>query len=301
MQITNVHDLPQQFVDMATVEYEVNPNEYRATSLLRGIRENILLRRHHNEIVVDVADMVWMLFGTAVHDVLKRAQEKDSELKEERLYKKYGDVTLSGQFDLYCGETMTLTDYKTTSVWKVVYKSFDDWERQGNIYAVLLKEYGFLVKLFNVVAFLKDHSKTKAKYDPSYPQLPVARESFKVDAKDTSETDKWIAGRLEQLSSASKHLKDDELPVCTDEERWYSGDRWAVMKKGRKTAVRVLDTEEAAIHWLQTELDVKGNPKGEYIEKRPGENRKCDDYCYAAPFCNWYQDQLKKQREVSEQ
>jgi hypothetical protein len=293
LQLTNIHNLPQQFVDMATVEYETKPNEYRATSLLRGIRENILLRRHDKEIVVDVADMVWMLFGTAVHDVLKRAQEKDSELKEERLFKKYGDITLSGQFDLYCGETLTLTDYKTTSVWKVVYKSFTDWERQGNIYTVLLDEYGFLVKQYDVVAFLKDHSKTKAKYDSNYPQLPVVREQFKIDKNVVPETDKWIAERLAMLTEASK-LADDDLPVCTEEERWYSGDKWAVMKKGRKSAVRVLDTEEAAIHWLQTELDVKGNPKGEYIDKRPGENRKCEDYCYAAPFCNWYKEQQKK-------
>jgi len=296
MQLTNIHNLPQQFVDMATVEYETKPNEYRATSLLRGIRENILLRRHDKEIVVDVADMVWMLFGTAVHDVLKRAQEKDSELKEERLFKKYGDITLSGQFDLYCGETLTLTDYKTTSVWKVAYKSFTGWERQGNIYTVLLSEYGFPVKQYEVVAFLKDHSKTKAKYDSNYPQLPVVREQFKIDKNVVPETDKWIAERLAMLTEASK-LADDDLPVCTDEERWYSGDKWAVMKKGRKSAVRVLDTEEAAIHWLQTELDVKGNPKGEYIDKRPGENRKCEDYCYAAPFCNWYKSQQTKKED----
>ena len=66
MIITNKYNLPKPFVEFAMQEYRVAPREYRVTSLLKGLRETMLLRRHGDEIKVDVADMVWLLFGTAV-------------------------------------------------------------------------------------------------------------------------------------------------------------------------------------------------------------------------------------------
>jgi len=70
--------------------------------------------------------------------------------------------------------------------------------------------------------------------------------------------------------------------LCTAEERYNSGPRYAVMKKGRKTALRVLDTREAAEEWMAT-------GGGDFIEERPGEDKKCLEYCAAAAFCSYYQ------------
>ena len=72
MIITNELNLPQAFVQMAQRdEYETANNEYRVTSLLKGIRETELERRHSREIKRDVSDMVWLLFGTATHSILE--------------------------------------------------------------------------------------------------------------------------------------------------------------------------------------------------------------------------------------
>ena len=60
MIITNNLNLPQPLVDMAQSEYKLKPNEYRVTSLLKGIRETILERRHQDEIEQDVSDMIWL-------------------------------------------------------------------------------------------------------------------------------------------------------------------------------------------------------------------------------------------------
>ena len=76
MRITNKYGLPQAFVKMAESDYEYRPKRYSVTSILKGIRETLLERRHHNEIEVDVSDMVWALFGTAVHEILASQQEK---------------------------------------------------------------------------------------------------------------------------------------------------------------------------------------------------------------------------------
>ena len=153
MIITNRYNLPKAFVELAKQEYKVAPYEYRVTSLLKGLRETMLLRRHGDEIKVDVADMVWLLFGTAVHDVLERQKEDENELKEERLKVKFGDYTLSGKFDLYNAAQKLLLITKRRSVWKVIFGDFVDWRRQLLIYAYMMQSYGFPVEKGEIIAF----------------------------------------------------------------------------------------------------------------------------------------------------
>ena len=143
MIITNNLKLPAPFVNMAQRDYIYEPNEYRVTSLLKGVRETILERRHDAEIERDVSDMVWMLFGTAVHGVLEKHEEGGNELKEQRIKIPFGDYVLSGQFDLYNDTTKTVTDYKTASVWKIIFGDFEDWRRQLLIYCYMLRKIGF--------------------------------------------------------------------------------------------------------------------------------------------------------------
>jgi len=282
MKITNNLGLPKPLVDMAQSDYKFKPNEYRVTSLLKGIRETILERRHHSEIEQDVSDMIWLLFGTAVHSVLEKHQEGDHEIKEARLKIPIGDYTLSGQFDLYNAETKTVTDYKTCSVWKVIYGEYEDWRRQLLIYSYMLQSIGFPVEKAEIIALMKDHSKSQAKIKADYPKQPVRKITFTFTEKDFAEIESWLHQRFEEIAKAEK-LPDDELPLCTPEERFNSGDKFAVMKKGRKTALRVLDSMEDAENWMAAN-------GGDYIETRKGEDKKCQDYCSACEFCNYYKE-----------
>ncbi len=282
MIITNNLNLPQPLVDMAQSEYKLKPNEYRVTSLLKGIRETILERRHQDEIEQDVSDMIWLLFGTAVHNVLENHQEGDQEIKEARLKVPIGDYILSGQFDLYNADTKTITDYKTCSIWKVVYGDYSDWRRQLLIYSYMLQSIGFPVEKAEIIALMKDHSKSQAKIKADYPKQPVRKITFTFTEKDFAEIESWLHQRFEQIAKAEK-LPDDELPLCTPEERFNSGDKYAVMKKGRKTALRVLDSREDAENWMATN-------GGDYIEVRKGEDKKCQDYCSACEFCDYYKE-----------
>lgn len=282
MIITNNLKLPAPFVNMAQRDYIYEPNEYRVTSLLKGVRETILERRHDAEIERDVSDMVWMLFGTAVHGVLEKHEEGGNELKEQRIKIPFGDYVLSGQFDLYNDTTKTVTDYKTASVWKIIFGDFEDWRRQLLIYCYMLRKIGFDAQGGEIVAFLKDHSKRDAKIKPDYPQFPVKKVSFAFSDDDFIECEQWLSDRFALIARAEK-LPDDELPLCTPEERFNSGDKYAVMKKGRKTALRVMDSLEEAERW-------KAEHGGDEIQKRPGEDKKCLDYCSAYQFCSHYKE-----------
>mgnify|MGYP000950788909 FL=1 len=286
MIITNKLNLPESFVNMAKQDYIFAENEYRVTSLLKGIRETILERRHFDEIEQDVSDMIWLLFGTAVHGILEHQQEGDNEIKEERIKVTIGDYLLSGQFDLYNDETKTITDYKTASVWKVIFGDFTDWKRQLLIYAYMLKTIGFDVEKGEIIAILKDHSKRDSKIKDNYPSLPVQKIAFNFTDKDFIEIEEFLKNRFAEIAEAEK-LPDDELPLCTPEERFNSGDKFAVMKKGRKTAMRVLDSMEEAEKW-------QADNGGDFIETRKGEDKKCKDYCLACEFCNYYREQVKE-------
>lgn len=285
MKITNNLNLPTPLVSLAQQEYTTADNEYRATSLLKGLRETILERRHGDKVERDVSDMIWLLFGTAVHGVLEGHQEGDDEIKEERLKVKIGNYVLSGQFDLYNDTTKTVTDYKTASVWKIIYGNFDDWRRQLLIYCYMLRQIGFEASKGEIIALLKDHSKRDAKIKAGYPQLPVAVIHFNFTDADFVECKQWLENKFAEIAVAEK-LADDDLPICTEEERFNSGAKYAVMKNGRKTALRVLDSMEEAEKWQSAN-------GGDYVQTRPGEDKKCIDYCSVCEFCNYYRERVK--------
>ena len=285
MKITNVLGLPEPLVDMATSDYVYAPNEYRVTSLLKGIREAVLEQRHRDEIEQDVSDMVWLLFGTAVHGVVEQAKESPDQIKENRVKVEIGGRVLSGQFDLYDDRKKKVTDYKTCSVWKIKFADFDDWRRQILIYAWLLRKKGYDVREGEIVAFIKDHSKREAKIKADYPKLPVFTINWRFSDADYAECEAWLNERI-AARVAAEALPDNELPICTPDERYNDGDKFAVMRKGRKTALRVLDTLDAAEDW-------KTSNGGDYIETRPGTDKKCIDYCAVCEFCGHYRKNVK--------
>ena len=200
---------------------------------------------------------------------------------EEFFKIKVSESYVTGQVDSYDMENATIYDWKTASVWKVQFADFSDWRRQGLTYAYLLQQSGLEVKKCRFVALLKDHSKTKAKTDSSYPQSPVFIYEFDVTAADMEETAARILAKVQEIESAYK-LDDDAIEPCSAEERWADGEKWAVMKNGRKTAVKVFDN--------QLDADAMAGELGNshYVEHRPAISRKCGDYCNCKDFCNFY-------------
>lgn len=292
MIITNKTGLPQAFVEMAKRDYEYRDKRYSVTSLLKGVREAILTRRHHDEIEVDVADMIWMLFGQAAHYILEQQTEGELEFKENKLEVEIDGYTISGIFDLYDAKTCKITDYKTTSVWKIIFGDFDDWEKQLLIYAYMLRRIGFKVMSGEIVAILKDHSKREAKLKPGYPKLPVATISYIFGEPEFDEIEQFLINKVAEIKRCEQ-LTDDELPICTPEERFNSGDKYAVKKKGNKKATRVFDNLQDAEAFAMTDKVFE-------IEIRPGEDKKCIDYCSCNLFCNYYLENVVNRKEGTE-
>ena len=288
MPVTNRLGLPQPIVDAVSSDYKPTPKRYSATTIQKGIREILLQRRHYDEITVDAADQIWMLFGSAVHEWLERHQETDTQFKEEFIsWTLPSGYTVSGIVDLYDGDTGTVTDYKTVSVWKVIKNEWDDYRTQVLTYAWILRKMGFKAERGEIVALIKDHSKTKAKTEAGYPPHPVHIERWEFTEDDFEAIGFWIEMKLKAIQE-HEEVPDDELPVCSETERWYEGDKWAVIKKGNKKATKVMDDRGAAEFYADS-MEEAGKGKYEVVF-RPGASRKCEEYCSAAPFCSFWKE-----------
>ena len=279
MNVTNRLRLPEAFVKAVSTTRHNEAGCFSATTLNKGAKEIILTDRHFDEITVDAADSVWAVWGTAVHALLE--SQPDNNFHEEYFKVPVSNSFVTGQVDSYDMENGVINDWKTASVWKVQFNDFKDWRAQGLTYAWLLQQSGLDVKKCRFVALLKDHSKTKAKNDSSYPQSPVFIYEFDVTAADLEETAARILAKVQEIESAYK-LDDDAIEPCSAEERWADGEKWAVMKNGRKTAVKVFDN--------QLDADAMAGELGNshYVEHRPAISRKCGDYCKCKEFCNFY-------------
>lgn len=287
MKITNRFNLPQPLVDLATRDYEYTPGRYSVTALFSPPRQVMLMRRHDHEITVDVSEMLWALIGQAFHAIAENAQETATQLKENKIHWEIEGRTLSGIFDLYDDATGTITDYKTGSVWKAMFDDWADMRDQVLAYGWIMRKYGFDVKRGEIVFLMKDHQKSKAMFDREYPDLPIMKETFTYSPKNFEEIEVVLRARMRDII-AVEDVPDADLPVCSDKDRWYSGTKYAVKKKNRKNAVRggVCDSLAAAEKMVE-------QGKGDFVETRPGINKRCAMYCYAKDFCDFYQREVK--------
>ncbi len=282
MKITNNLNLPDMLKRAVEKEYEYRDKRYSITSLLDPDRVLMLKRRHNDEIEQDVSECIWMLFGTVTHYALETGIEcRENEYVEEHLEHTFENgYTLSGIIDHV---EDFIDDYKTTSVWTVIFGSNNEhWKKQLQMGAYLhYKEHGKWINKGRIIAILKDWNKRDVK--DNYPKLPV--EVIEFDLGTPEEIEKWILDRFKRIEELEK-MSDLDLPLCTDEERFNSGTKWAVKKKTYKKAFKVFDDFDKGRDLLIT-LEQKYPGEYELIE-RPGEDKKCQNYCSCCKFCPYY-------------
>ena len=294
MRITNNLNLPDMLVRAVENDYKYQDKRYSITSLLDADRVLMLKRRYNDQIEQDVSECIFMLFGTVTHYMLETGIElKENEYVEEHLEHTFENgYTLSGIIDHVYDY---IDDYKTTSTWTVIYGSNNEhWKLQLQMGAYLhYKEHGNWINKGRIIAILKDWNRNDAKYKDDYPKLPVAVIEF--DLGTPEEIEKWILKRFVSIEKLEK-MHVEELPLCTDEERFNRGTKYAVKKKTNKTALKVHDTLDGAREHL---INLEAKYPGVYeIEERPGEDTKCLNYCSCNKMCPYYKEKYLKKMEV---
>lgn len=85
MRITNKKNLPEGIVQAVTQDYYTKGKaKYSITELSKPPQMRRLEKLHKEGLVVDVADEIWKLFGSAVHNILERASGKSLLSNTER-------------------------------------------------------------------------------------------------------------------------------------------------------------------------------------------------------------------------
>lgn len=284
MKITNVKGLPEALVKALDVQPHNAPGSLSATTLLKNVKQILLTERHWDEIEEDVLDRFWALYGSTMHKLLEH--EEANDFTEETMSHQISGMTITGKIDLYNMEKGEIVDWKSCKVYKIIKGDFEDWRKQGLIYAWLLRKNGFLVKTCRFIAIMKDHSPYEARYQKSYPETPFYVYEFPVTEEALIEIEAYIESKIAEYKQFAEQA-DDEIPVCSKEERWETQTVYAVWKKENKKATKNFYT--------QAEADAFAAIKGKdfYVEVRPGEAKKCSTYCSCKKFCNHYRDNVE--------
>ena len=291
MEYTNKKNFPDFVVEWLKFdEYDYEENTLSATTLMQPPRSYALKVHNIDRLEIDVEDLIASRYGTAIHDSVEKVNLKGCK-QEERLRKSVKNKIITGKYDILRKVTDSkweLIDVKSTSVWTVIYGSRDeDYRKQLSIYRWLATQNGYnVVQTGKIWMVFTDWSAAKAKQDPNYPQ---SRTMIKeVDLWGDDKTLKYIGDRITLLENTVK-LDQNDMPKCTDEELWAKEESWAIMKEGRKSAVRVLSTKSEADELLK-EKDDKHS-----ILHRPGKVARCR-YCQARKFCNQYTELVEEGR-----
>ena len=269
-----------------------------ATEMITSPRIRMLRKKYADEMVVDVSEQIWSLLGQSVHTILERANENETDVKtEERMFASVGGWKISGQYDSLSLEDKILRDYKVTSVWSVVNamkEGKEEWEQQLNTLAWLYQaNYGEKINSLEIIAICRDWNKRQYQrsHDGSYPPSPCA--TIPIKLWTTEEQTNHIFERVnlhqsvQMLFESSRTLDQEILPKCTAKERWAKPTQWAVMKKGRKSAVKLFNEQVDAE--LRVEYENKENKSQFHVVERKGESTRCvGNYCGVSKFCDQF-------------
>lgn len=293
MKITNKFNLPETFVNvLQRPTYSKGKANLSVTELINSPRVVSLKHTHWEEIEQDASEMVWSLFGSAVHQVLEHGRA-DNHVIEQRLTTEFEGWTISGAIDLQevYEDGVVINDYKVTSAWSVMNEK-EDWVNQLNLYAWLIQRVKHMyVKKLQIVAIVRDWSARDAKTREGYPQAPVAVLEMQLWPWEQQEA--FVRKRLKMHNEAYWAMAaEQELPNCSSADMWERPSMWAVKKEGATRAKSVHATKEEA----QNVLDQMTDKKGYSIEHRPGERVRCMNYCPVSAFCTQHQSFLKEQQ-----
>ena len=283
---TNHYELPDEIVKAIMnddYDHPTDENTIPCSKLISPARINILSKRHSKEIISDISDSIWALLGTSIHYILAKQGDGIAQI-EQRISIPYKGYFITGKPDSYNPQTEEIKDFKVTSVWKYVYgprEGYREWTEQLNVYAWLLRLRGSKVAKLTITAILRDWSQREAWNNPSYPNIQIQQIDLPLWTEE--EQEKFVDLRLRTIIDNNER-DDNCLDVCSEAERWATATTWAVMKEGRKSAVRVFPTEQEAKDFIGKD------DKHFSVVERKGEDKRCANYCSVNKFCNYFKE-----------
>jgi len=331
MRITNNPGLSDCWIKAVSKNEHEHLGDRSMTEILSPVRIYQLKKRKFDELVEDVSDCIWSLFGSAVHYVLERASGSDA-ISEQRFNVDVGGFSLSvcpdrvekipleqcrnwwrdikeptfefGNFYYPVGTQLyALRDFKISQVYArnmLLKESKSEWIWQINGYAWALRQIGFPVVTASIEILMKDWDWMEANVKKTHDYPPYQVESIPIQLYNNETIQEFLSERI-QKHMAHDNTPDDELPFCTESERWATRDRYAVKRAGGDKAMSGaanLDSSAEAKQFVEQAIAKGLAKKGKKqeilketdfeIEFRKGESKRCERYCVCKNFCNQY-------------
>jgi hypothetical protein len=262
--LTNDYGAPKAIVNAIQNDpYTKDGADFSITELIKPPQIRRLWNEHEDKISVDVREEVWKLLGKGVHAVIEQAESEGT--KEQRFHAEHNGVTISGAIDLI-EDDGSVTDYKVTSTYSVQKGLKEDWEKQLNLYAWLLRQNGITATKLNIVCICRDWVRSRVgKYD--YPDSPVVVLSVPM----------WREGRQDDYVDQRVRVHTQEATIpCTVEERWARG-AFQVNGRGKPRSFDTMREATDYINKQKTGSFTVVDGKAKYI--------RCESWCEVAPFC----------------
>ena len=289
MKLTNKHGLPETILNvLKRPQYSKGKANLSVTELMTSPRIVQLKRRHWDELEEDSSDMVWSIFGTAIHNILEHGKD-ENHIVEERIHIQVGGMNISGAIDLQevHEDGVVLSDYKTVGAWSVMNEK-QDWHNQLNCYAYLLhKAKGVTVKKLQIVAIVRDWARRDTTRE-GYPKAPIVVIDIPLWSVERQEA--YIKQRIHLQESAFFDIEvGSDIAECTSEEMWEKPEYFAVKKDGGVRAKSVHEKREDAERALAQANEKAKKGETFLIEHRPGARTRCEGFCQVQKFCTQWQ------------
>jgi len=297
MIIKNKMNLPDIIVQVAqayTDDYNriIVTNKYSVTELLKPAHMVKLERLHWEERTEDVANMLYAIRGTGIHQqvsqVAKMFPERyfSEEALELRINIRNSEYTIKGKYDLYDKEIERLYDIKSGAVYGACIEPNGKPNDliQIRIYAYMIEKLlGLNVKSAEIIRILYDWNKLdfkKKKYD-NYPEYGI--QNIDVPLFDSfGFTNQKIEFIINEL--LEKHIYNDGS-MCSPAERWHKVDTWKIYILGKyNKAIKICYSEVESREYI-ARINTGKTYETRFI---PGEDTRCINYCSVKDFCDYY-------------
>ena len=306
MKITNKYNLPEPVVkSLSHDSYDRGKSNRSVTQLIDSPRISVLRRQHDEEMSEDVSQKLWSVLGTAVHNMFEKGAEDTAFISEQRWFTSHdGGWRISGAIDLVevndKAKTSIVSDYKSTSVWSVIYEK-QEWHNQLNAYAWLLRHTemepdpleeehryfpDYTVNKLQIIAVLRDWKENDLKRNGgNYPKAPIM--VIDIPTWSPEEQDRYMEERIALHDEAEyAYLTGGRLPACSEKEQWAKPEKFALHKGTAKRATRVFDDlSEAQKYMKGTDLT---------LVRRAGDKTRCTaNWCGVNEWCDQYEKESK--------
>lgn len=287
MKYTNKHGLPDPVVKALTsYDKAQSVQGLRVTTLIDSPRVSQLRKQNSRKLTEDVSEMVWKVLGTAIHEIFEKAAS-NAYVSEERLSHPVNGTLISGAIDYQFEDDgeVDLKDYKSTSTYKITLGDHEDWERQLNVYAFLIRQQkGFKVRSASIIAVLRDWRQAEAERKEDYPSAPIVEIPVRLWSEE--EQDSYVEERVRLHRVAELEQGLAPLVHCTPVERWARNETWAVHTGKAKRATKLFPTEAGAQKFAKQSSE-------RHVIHRPPTFARCEgNYCKVAPWCDQYRGEV---------